>query len=169
MKLLPASHQGLLFVKSLFPLLSTLVFHWDSLRQTAFNSHTHIDARAVPGWDRVHFPHSCPHSAVLWQLEGGDITAVSGYCWAVSPTPPSPPNTSRLEWARPWEGTEPGHLTQLTKGISHVIAPACSAITAKGKEEGRICYYPVCLLEQTLHALKLRFSGTSWTSPADGK
>ena len=94
-----------------------------------------------------------------------------GCCWAVLaphqgclPNIPTPPPVG-WGWARSWEGTQPGQLTQTPEKGYSMPYDICSAIKAERKEEkGGQFIYNVCLPESPLHVLK-----RCWTSPADGK
>lgn len=58
------------------------------------------------GWDRVSFPHSSPHSAVLCSgtQEDVDNTPVFWDCWEVLALPTQPPCISRLGMGKIKEG-----------------------------------------------------------------
>lgn len=58
------------------------------------------------GWDRVSFPHSSPHSAVLCSGTQEDVDNTPAFwdCWEVLALPTQPPCVSRLGMAKIKEG-----------------------------------------------------------------
>lgn len=99
--------------------------------------------RTVSVWDGVNFPYSISgiqlcSLGLFWLMLNSVHAAPEVFPFHCLFPLCVHPNLQGLgcEWSRSWEGTQPGQMVQLTKGLLHM--GSCLAIKAQEKEKGRL-------------------------------